>query len=484
MKTEQDTTIASSITGSKNRRSDASVHARWISSPSVKKLVQQLPENTPCFVARAPSRLNIMGGIAEYTGSLVLHMPANDLINIAVQKRTQKEFTLLMDGCYPTIVPLSQLDSSRKNPQCDGNGKQDSQDDHQRIQQSILGTIVELQHKKLIPDFSDGLTIAVGRNHPGIDAAAEPMAVTSAFMVAVAALLEIQLDPLMAAEICQTVQNDWLGLPVGMSDALCTLQGQAQTICGLRIDPYTHDGSVHLTNGLRFVGVNCGAVHSDAEIKYNRVRVASFMGRTIIDRIIQHDGTMDMQWDGYLSRVSVTDFVERFRNRIPTKMKGQDFLDRFGDTDDTLTTIEPKLTYKIRSRTEHHIYEHTRCRQLMECLSRTIRNGDLQALSDAQSPINASHWSYGQRCGLGSIETDLLVNLIRHHGAGVEIFGAKISGRGCGGVVTVLMQDTKEASSALDRATNDYVEQTGLQITFLNESTPGAMISGAHQILL
>jgi len=342
----------------------------------------------------------------------------------------------------------------------------------------------ELRRTILIQDFSEGVTIVVGRNHPEVCGAAEHISAASAVMVAVAAMLDVKLDPLQAAGICQKVQNNGLNIPVGISDALCTLQGNPNTIFGMRCDPYTHDGSVQLTDSIRIIGVDCGTVHSDAQTKYRRVRTASFMGRTLIDRIIQHDGKKNMQWDGYLSRVSVTDFVECFRDRIPTKMKGSEFLDRYGDTDDTLTTIEPKINYKIRSRTEHHIYEHTRCRQLMECLSRNIRSGDAQALLDAQAQMFASHWSYGQRCGLGSIETDLLVNLIRHHGTNADLFGAKISGHGCGGMVTVLMKPTNEVLAALDRAMNDYAEQTGIQPTLMSESTPGAMVSGGQQILL
>lgn len=478
MKTEQDTTIAQSVPATGRKILSATSNNDWISSKPVKNIIKKLPDQTQCFVSRAPGRLNVMGGIAEYTGSLVLHMPANDLIYVAVQPRTQKEIALLIDDDNPLLAPLSQLDEYRTNP------LSDDDENKIRLTQSVFGVLAELRRAKLIPDFTAGVTIVVGRNYPQVRGAAEHISAASAVMVAVAAMLDVKLDPLQAASVCQKVQNDWLDLPIGISDALCTLQGNPNTIFGMRCDPYTHDGSVQLTDGVRVVGVDCGTIHADAEKKYRQVRTASFMGRTLIDRIIQHDGNKNMRWDGYLSRVSVTDFVESFRDRIPTKMKGSEFLDRFGDTNDPLTSIEPNTNYKIRSRTEHHIYEHTRCRQLMECLSRYIRSGDSQALMDAQTQMFASHWSYGQRCGLGSIETDLMVNLIRHHGTNSEIYGVKISGHGCGGMVTVLMKPTKQSYDALDRAMNDYAEQTSIQPTLMNKSTPGAMISGAQQILL
>jgi len=206
--------------------------------------------------------------------------------------------------------------------------------------------------------------------------------------------------------------------------------------------------------------------------KWEHVRTAAFMGRMLIDRILNHEALRQMQWDGYLSQVSVTDYVERFRDRLPTKIMGGDFLNRFGETGDELTRIEPDGVYKIRSRTEHHIYEHDRAQQFVECLSRAIRNGDARALREVGDLMYASHWSYGQRCGLGSIETDLLVKLIRQHGADADVYGAKITGHGCGGVVAVLMRATKRAASAVEQAMADYSGRTGHNATLIRGATP------------
>ena len=90
----------------------------------------------------------------------------------------------------------------------------------------------------------------------------------------------------------------------------------------------------------------------------------------------------------------------------------------------------------------------------------------------------ASHWSYGQRCGLGSIETDLLVNWIRRSGESAGIHGAKISGRGCGGVVTVLMDATEPARLALDQAVRHYQQQSGHTPSILRGAVDGAWHTG------
>lgn len=47
---------------------------------------RSLPLQDEVFVARAPGRLDVMGGIADYSGALVLQMPAAEAAHAAVQR--------------------------------------------------------------------------------------------------------------------------------------------------------------------------------------------------------------------------------------------------------------------------------------------------------------------------------------------------------------------------------------------------------------
>jgi L-arabinokinase len=200
------------------------------------------------------------------------------------------------------------------------------------------------------------------------------------------------------------------------------------------------------------------------------------MGRLLVDRIVRHEQRNHNWWDGYLSRISVSDYVGSLRDRIPTRMKGKDFLDHFGETGDSLTTIEPDQVYKIRSRTEHHIYEHARAFQFVECLARGMRTDDHRVFAEAGELMYASHWSYGQRCGLGDVRTDLIVNLVRKQGVGADLYGAKISGRGCGGLVAVLARTTDRAESAVEGVLESFKSKTGNEARLLRGSSSGALV--------
>src|SRR5690349_19020230 len=43
----------------------------------------------PVYVTRAPGRLDVMGGIADYSGSLVLQWPLREATRVALRRSTQ-----------------------------------------------------------------------------------------------------------------------------------------------------------------------------------------------------------------------------------------------------------------------------------------------------------------------------------------------------------------------------------------------------------
>ena len=488
MKVEQKTTVPRTSPAAASVRVAAMPGGDGAVSKTVVDVVKRLGDGSARFVAVAPGRLDVMGGFAEYTGALVLNLTLGDHVCVAVQARHDGKISISVaphsDGGGAEEILVSHL--------CESNGRKVDSEHSRRpdLTTCAFGGLAEALRAELLPTPTGGLSICVGSSLPDASGSGRNAAVAAATVVASAAALDRALEPLAVAAVCQRVENDWLGAPVGVADAVCALVGEPNTLLEVRCEPCTLGGSIRLPEDLLLLGIDCGVMQPDAAKRYAHVRTATFMGRALIERIIGHERVKQgpnqvsnqISWDGYLSRLSVTDYVERFRDRIPTKIKGKDFLDRFGETGDPLTRIDPASLYKVRSRTEHHVYEHARSRQFVECLSRAIRGADRKALVEAGELMNASHWSYGQRCALGSIETDLLVNLIRRHGAKTDVFGAKITGRGCGGVVAVLLKSTDQALSAIEAAMAEYTSQTGHTPRLFRGSTPGALVAGAQRL--
>jgi len=332
------------------------------------------------------------------------------------------------------------------------------------------------------PSLTEGISLAIASDLEDVSGADAFAAASSAVLVCMAALTQETIEPNVAALIAQSVENDWIGNAVGPSAALCGLIGTAHDLLQFRCDSRTLGGFVSMPHGYRLMAIHCGESSQGHRERFIHVRTATFMGRLLIDRIIRHEGLLAGQWDGHLSRVSVNDFVEQLRDRLPTKMLGRDFLERFGETGDRLTRIDPDCTYKIRSRTEHHIYEHARSRQFIEAISRGIRNGDRSAFVEAGSIMNASHWSCGQRCGLGSVKANSLVNALRKTGPSAGILGARIAGQGCGGMVAVLADEFESARQTIEDSLDAYQHAHKIRARILTGSLPGAMVNGAVRV--
>jgi L-arabinokinase len=128
------------------------------------------------------------------------------------------------------------------------------------------------------------------------------------------------------------------------------------------------------------------------------------------------------------------------------------------------------------------VYEHARSRQFVEAFSRGIRNDDRSAFVDAGNVMNASHWSCGQRCGMGSAPANSLVNALRKAGPAAGIFGSRIAGQGCGGMVAVLAEDSPAARQALEDSLAVYTRAYNVPARILTGSLAGAMVSGAVRV--
>ena len=452
------------------------------------EVAARLPADGPRFCASAPGRLDVIGGSAEYAGSLIVNKPIARQACVAVQRRTDGKLCLVRpreadgDGRDAPLIAMASLNGSTSSAAAPDRADSllgDGSDDAARC---ALGTVAAVWH-----DFPDavresGLSIAYGTALSSLTDAGAAAAVAAATLVAVAAAYELTLDSTTAAAICQRVENDWLGVPVGIGDALCALSGVSNGLGQNYGEPASLNSGLRLPHEVTLLGIDTGARHPGAAEKYAHVRAASFMGRTLIDRIVRHEGAKSFTWDGAVARVPIAAYVECFRDRLPTKLKGCEYLNLFGTLDDPLTTVDPSVIYRIRSRTEHHIYEHARAVQFVECLRRLTPPTIDPVLRQAGELMYASHWSYGQRCGLGSVETDLLVNLVRQYGREADVYGAKISGRGCGGVVTVLMGASDRAREAVDAAIEAYATRTGRTPTLVSGSSDGALVTGARHL--
>jgi L-arabinokinase len=264
-------------------------------------------------------------------------------------------------------------------------------------------------------------------------------------------------------------------------DQLTAACGRSGRLLQLLCQPAEVHGYPEVPEELGLWGIDSGVRHSVAGTDYESVRIGAFMGHRILAEIeglkCQEDGPRvripDDPWRGYLANVT-TEQVTRFIGKLPEKMRGHEFLQRYRGTIDTATRVDPDSTYPVRASTLHPIYEHKRIQSFASVLKEA--EPDVAVLGRL---MYASHESYS-RCGLGSPETDYIVESARKAGADAGIHGAKITGGGSGGTVAVLA--AREAGDAVRDIASEYAQQQGRQPRIYSGSSPGAAELGCLQL--
>lgn len=442
------------------------------------------------WLARVPGGLDVMGGIAEATGALTLTAPTAAAVHAAVVRREDQRLRVSVarheSGSARDNGAVADTEWSLAALYSEGGRVIPAEEMKRRAHEvgcrtrcAALAAVHALLEGRHAPHLGGGANVLIESELPGGVDCRHAATVQGAVLAALTAALALPLDGRQQAAIAQSAARKVLGIPSGPATSSGTLLASPGTLLQVWCRPFEVGDALELPDGVTVVGVDCGARHPAADVRWLQAHTAALMGATIIRRIVETQRA-PAPWDGYLARVSITDYVDRFRDRLPTKLKGSAYLERFGPLDDPLAKIDADAIYKVRSRAEHHIYEDDRVQQFAEKLRRAARTREEQSLLDAGELMYASHWSYGQRCGLGSIETDQLVTLLRREGPQHGVYGARVSGIGSGGVVVVLIRDDGHGQEAVQRAASAYEQQSGRKARVLRMSSrsgPGLSVT-------
>jgi L-arabinokinase len=184
----------------------------------------------------------------------------------------------------------------------------------------------------------------------------------------------------------------------------------------------------------------------------------------------------ETRWNGYLANISLEEFQRQHVKHLPEEISGADFLSRYSRTPDTVTTVDPGRTYKIRQPTAHPVYEHERVKLFRRLLTEASSEERRKELGEL---MYQSHASYSA-CGLGSYGTDLIVSLVRAEGPANGLYGARITGGGSGGTVAILGRS--DAHQAINRVAQRYGEVTGYHPHIFQGSSSGVARFGSRTV--
>ncbi len=435
-------------------------------------------------VARAPARIDCMGGIADYSGSVVFEGTLGRAAVVAFQPRfdpllrarsatfaasgrpADAEFDLRRmrrsDGAFESCEKLNDLLTA---------------DPDSAWAAYLIGALLVLS-KEGLHDLSSGGAFLLWSDVPIGVGIASSAAVEVAALHAAVSHFNIKVEPEYFCALAQMIENRIVGAACGIMDQTTAALGESGRLLAIRCQPCELLGQHELPPHTRIFGVSSRVEHSVAGRAYTRARVSAFMGLKIILEEKRKRGLQTSEQDGYLCNVPPEQYVSEFRHMLPEQLRGAEFLAEYGQTTDPVTRVDPEAVYRVRAGADHPVFENQRVQAFIERMDRA-RAGDRTALVEAGGLMYASHASYGWNCELGCEETDLLVRLARRHGPERGIYGAKITGGGSGGTVAVLAD--ADAEPLIREIAAGYEETTGLRPDIFDDTSPGAFAFGARR---
>ncbi len=433
------------------------------------------------LVVRAPARLDVLGGIAEDVGATSLTSTLGEAIILGLQKRTDRKILVRSLGVeeygLARTVELSLEDFYGRDRLKTYTAIRNmfSKDPAKSWIGYIAGVFYMLLKERLIEHFECGVNIGIQSAIPIGMGLASSAALEIASMVAVCDAFELPLSEIQIAQFCQKIESKIFRNQSRPSELLTSLIGETDKIIARKNQPSEQIERVALPQNCRLVGINSMIRHPRASIRVERALTAAHMGGEIIFHHVKSSEGFHNPFQGYLCNITVEDFEDAFRELLPGRISGRQFLEQFPDIATKNISAHEETHYRVRSCVKHMIYENERARTFFEYLSdaETDPETRLTALGEL---MYESHMSYEKNCGLSSKQADLLVTLIRERGPAHGLYGARISSTGSGGTVVVLAADGTD--DVLHNIGAQYHDLTGIEPQLLLSSSPGALQRG------
>ena len=432
--------------------------------------------------ATAPGRMDIMGGIADYSGSLLLQMPIKQATTVSFQKRNDGVFHFRTQISKKKTADFIIHVSAIKDRSLIEGGKIIKSVVGGDWAVYILGCFLVLEKEKKVE--LTGANVFIRSDIPWGKGVSSSAALEVATMNALNQFYKLSLEKEELAVLAQMAENLVAGAPCGLMDQLSSHLGKKNKLLPLICQPYHVDKPISIPRGINFSGIDSGVRHAVSGASYSDVRTAAFMSYTIIalnegasveelDEARTSGKWNKLPYKGFLANIPVTVFEKKYISLLPAEISGKDFLFQYKISIDTVTQIDEDKIYKPALCGLHPVYENARVNEFKSLLKSFKKQHDKQiALKQMGNLMLQSHESYSA-VGLGNEFTDKIIELVQDAGAESGVFGARVSGGGNGGAVCVLSYG-KEGKQAVKEIFLKYRQIKKQKLFFFSGSSHGA----------
>jgi L-arabinokinase len=388
--------------------------------------------NGPPWQGEAPGRLDVLGGVADYSGALVLQMPIRATTRVAMSPCTAPGLTFASDQEGTVALPWPEP-PNLVSPTGDVAALRAWLGEH-RVPHWVrypLGCLLLFGHAQ---DWrpEGGLSFKITSEVP------TSMGVSSSAALEVATLRALEVASgrrftgTALARLAQRAENEVVGAPCGLMDQLAAAHGLSGALLPILCRPDILDEPVPLPPGAIAIGWPSGVKHAVTGSPYGTARAASFMGKKILEAVLGRPLAHLAELPPSLVRGLGEDV-------LPTSLSGAEFLTRYGSVDDPLSCIQPERRYPVRAAVAFPVEESFRSRLAVHLLRGVHGGNPHEALEAVGELMYQSHSGYSS-IGLGCPKTDAMVDAVRERGPECGFYGARVSGGGSGGTVVVLLK--------------------------------------------
>ena len=381
----------------------------------------------------APGRLDVLGGVADYSGSLVLQMPLSLTTRVTIEERSEPGLLFSSDQEPGVSLPLPPREIVAAVDTAPAALRQwlDDQAAPRWVRYPFGCLAVFAARWNWQPAGSLAFRI-----HSAVPTS---MGVSSSAALEVATLRALERlagHAFVGTELAragQRAENDVVGAPCGLMDQVASAHGRVGELLPIRCRPDGLMGSVRLPPGVIVVGWPSGVRHAVADSPYATARAAAFMGKAILERALGRRLA-------YLTEATPEEVAAVDRETLPDAMTGAEFAVRHAASDDPQSRIEPGRTYPVRAAVGFAVGENARAERIADVLRDPGAADRAAVLAMIDAALGASHAGY-TAIGLGCPETDAMVDALAELGPAAGFHGARISGGGSGGTVVVVLEE-------------------------------------------
>jgi L-arabinokinase len=381
----------------------------------------------------APGRLDVLGGVADYSGALVLQMPIRTRTRVTITPLAEPRLELVSahEGAVTLPLPPRRL----TEPAAEVASLRAWLDEHRAphwARYPVGCFLLFCRAQEWRPPA--GLTFAITSDVPMSMGVSSSAALEVATLRALEAMSGRRFQGTALARLAQRAENDLVGAPCGLMDQLAAVHGAAGALLPILCRPDLLDEPVPLPAGAVVVGWPSGVRHAVSASPYATARAAAFMGKKMLERTLA-------RFLAHLTELTPEQLAKVAEDDLPSAQTGREFLARLGGVDDPLSRIDPERLYPVRAAVTFPVEENVRSAEAIRLLRSVRPDSRQQTLRAVGELMYHSHAGYSA-IGLGCPETDVMVEAVRARGPDHGFYGARVSGGGSGGTVVVLLEAT------------------------------------------